>query len=123
MSKETWHGWIVVTKSEGYADHFHVEYVDDSGVRRRELDTTSPAECIEWWDKRLKKPIKLIATPLGAYRVYTEEIPTTAEPDQSHPQAYISCAGCGHSGAQHIPGSDKILRACCLCGCLQFTEE
>lgn len=87
MSDQIWHGWIVVTKAEGYADHFHVEYVDESGQRRRELDTTSPAECIEWWDKRIKKPIKLISTPLGAYRVYTED--ESVDPNRCYCGAYI----------------------------------
>lgn len=71
MSKETWHGWIVVKREEGYADQFFVEHRTESS--RFTLRMSSPAEAVEWWDKKVGKPVKLLATPLGAYRVYTEE--------------------------------------------------
>jgi hypothetical protein len=78
MSKEkklTYHGWIVrEPQGDGFKDKFHAEYMEANGERRTACYSTSPAEVIEWWDKRIGKQIKLLSTPLLAYRVFTEEV-------------------------------------------------
>lgn len=72
MSQPTYHGWIVVTHSPGYNDTFHVEWVENNERRQRSM--SSAAEAVEWWDKRVGKPVKLVQLPVGAFRVYTGEL-------------------------------------------------
>jgi hypothetical protein len=73
VAKKQYHGWILVDHgAPGYKDWFRAEYVED-GVRKQGPASTNPAVVIEWWDARLGRHIKLLETPLGAFRVYTEE--------------------------------------------------
>lgn len=73
--KPTYHGWIVVERGGGHLrDSFHCEYYNKDGQKVRFSDPFyNPADAIEWFEKRLGKTIRLLSTPLGAYRVYTEE--------------------------------------------------
>lgn len=69
----TYHGWIVVESSPGYKDRFYAEYTEH-GERKTSESFTSPAQVVEWWDKRVGEPVKLVQLPVGAYRVYTGDL-------------------------------------------------
>lgn len=56
----------------GYNDTFHVEYVE--GDERKQHRMGSAAEAVEWWDKRVGMPVKLVQLPVGAFRVYTGDL-------------------------------------------------
>jgi hypothetical protein len=68
-----YYGWIVVEKAgEGMRDYFFCETFE-KGQRVRGAEFRRPEEAINWWDEKIGKPVLLLPTPLGAYRVYTEE--------------------------------------------------
>lgn len=69
--REVYHGWVVVEKQPGFMDRIFAEYYD--GDERKRVYFQSATEAIEWWDRHVGKPVRLLATPLGAYRVYTIE--------------------------------------------------
>jgi hypothetical protein len=73
--RKQYHGWIVVEEvSEGMKPPVYAEWVDESGERRKEFRGYGESGCasaVEWWDERLKKPIKLEPTIRGCYRVAT----------------------------------------------------
>lgn len=71
--KPRYHGWLVVQKEPSYMGKFYAEYSGEAPGERKRVYFQSPSEAVEWWDARVGKPVKLESTPLGAYRVYTEE--------------------------------------------------
>ena len=77
MSNRTqYHGWIVVAEPEpGYRPSVTVEWNED-GERKREVmglkGNSGCAQAIEWWYRKMGKPIKLEKLPIG-YRVFTDE--------------------------------------------------
>lgn len=73
-----YHGWIVrEEQGKGFNPIFYAELIStdpkDNGERIRPFKSYSPAAVVDWWDKKVGKPVKLIDTPLQAYRVYTED--------------------------------------------------
>ncbi len=74
MGNLKWHGWIVVQKEAGYRDMFRAEYRID-GKRMTGNESSNPVDVIEWWDQHAGERVKLLSTPLGAYRVYTGDLP------------------------------------------------
>lgn len=72
-----YHGWIVLTKEPGYKDCIHVEWME--GEERRTKGMQSAAQAVEFFDKRAGQPVMMHETPVGAFRVYTEELPTKVE--------------------------------------------
>lgn len=76
MTKKTTvqHGWIVREPGGQYLkDSFYAEYEEPGKGRVRSQAFYSPAEAIDWWEKRLQRQINLIRTPIGAFRVVTIE--------------------------------------------------
>jgi hypothetical protein len=72
MAKNKYHGWIVrVSQGEGFNPHWRCEWRE--GEERKARVFVRETEAIEFFDQRVGEPIKLMDTPLGAYRVYTEE--------------------------------------------------
>lgn len=83
-----YHGWIVVKREPGYADTFWIEHDEEQVINNRTpgiADTVSSkrvrrqvesaAMAVEFFDKRVGRPVLLTETPLGAFRVYTEREP------------------------------------------------
>lgn len=73
-----YHGWISVIRNQGYADRFVAEHANTDGEGQIRKEFTSPALAVDYFDKRAGEPVKLVETPLGAYRVYTEVQPSIA---------------------------------------------
>jgi hypothetical protein len=63
-------GWVVVEHNPGYRDSFWAEWLDAEGKRHWSNKFHSPAEVIDWWDKKVGAPVSVMSTPLGAYRVF-----------------------------------------------------
>lgn len=72
-----YHGWICLTKEPGYKDGIHVEWIE--GDERRTKGMQSAAQAVEFFDKRAGMPVLMHETPIGAYRVYTEDPPTKVD--------------------------------------------
>jgi hypothetical protein len=68
-----WHGWIVREEmGPGLKPSFKAEWNDSlTGQRMYAAHSTDPAQVIEFWDDKVGEKVKLLSTPLGAYRVYT----------------------------------------------------
>lgn len=75
--KIVYHGWIVRERSiGGPKDSYHAEWTEKKdGKEERHFSEVfySSAKMIDWWDAKVGKPVRLLNTPLGAFRVYTEE--------------------------------------------------
>jgi hypothetical protein len=65
------HGWILVEKGDKtYRDTFVAEWRDNNGTHRSP-EFYSPSEVVEFWDKKIGKPVSLLPALRGSYRVYT----------------------------------------------------
>lgn len=71
--KREYHGWISIERGgEGFKDFFHCESLDTTkGEQVRHATFRDPAQAVDFWDRRVGKPVMLQDTPLGAYRVFT----------------------------------------------------
>lgn len=76
LRDRTYHGWILVESGgEGFKDYIYIEYDDGTPERYRRLLGRAESGCavaVEWWDKKVGKPVKLQPMLKGSYRVYTE---------------------------------------------------
>lgn len=100
MSKKelVYHGWVCVEK-DGPAsnDSVWAEWHEPDGTLTRSeifYGASGAVQALEFWDKRVGKPIKLLATPTAPCR------------SAGRPQA--------HKGAQ--AASDRVDRSLCVCG-------
>ena len=71
ITRITYHGWVVIDHRAGQDDKFYIEYVENQQRHRVEVESATAA--IDWWEKKIDRKVKLLPTPLAAYRVYTEE--------------------------------------------------
>jgi hypothetical protein len=66
------HGWLIRFNNGLLPPTFQNEWTNKkTGKRDRTVRFNSPAEAMDWWDTEVGEQVKLMETPLGAYRVYT----------------------------------------------------
>lgn len=86
MSKQrVYYGWIIVSDGgPGMNTVITVEYTDGKDIRKSYDGKDEPGEigwygergcalAVEWWDRKVGKPVQLQPMLKGSYRVYTEE--------------------------------------------------
>jgi len=69
------HGWIVrESGGDGYRDVFYAKWREDGKEQQTGMERgwRDPVPAIEFWDNKVGQPVKLMETPIGAFRVYTE---------------------------------------------------
>lgn len=71
--KPVYHGWVVrQDNGDGKLPSYFAEFkaVEGQGLQRV-YTGDSAAKAVQFWDDRIGQPVKLLPTPIGAFRVFT----------------------------------------------------